>query len=111
MPHPGVSTEAAESSVFGPTLTGLTQRSRGNSTAKFRESCQYIESRADHEQGSRPMVVYSVLLLLQCHPEQTGTQSGKSLGLNKTDLCIVITNTASKYKKQKQYAYLSVMYE
>ena len=30
VPHPGVSTEAAESSVLGPTLTGLTQRSRGN---------------------------------------------------------------------------------
>ena len=75
VPHPGMSTEAAESSVLGPTLTGLTQRGRGKSTAKFREGYQCIESRADHEQGSRPMVVYSVLLLLQCHPEQTGTQS------------------------------------
>ena len=39
------------------------------------------------------------------------TESDKCLGLNKTDLCIVITNTTNKYKKQKQYAYLSVMYE
>ena len=54
MPHPGVSTE---SSVLGPTLTGLSRRSRGKSTAKFREGCQCIESRADHEQGSKPMVV------------------------------------------------------
>ena len=52
------------------------------------------------------MVVYSILLLLQCHPEQTGAQSDKCLGLNKTDLCIVITNTTNKYKKQKQYAYV-----
>ena len=60
-------------------LTGLTQRSGGKSTAKFREGCQCIESRADQEQGSRPMVVYSILLLLQCHPEQTGTQSQTSV--------------------------------
>ena len=39
------------------------------------------------------------------------TESDKCLDLNKTDLCIVITNTTNKYKKQKQYAYLSVMYE
>ena len=40
------------------------------------------------------MVVYSVLLLLQCHPEQTGTQSDKCLDLKikQTDLCIVIKN-------------------
>ena len=94
VPHPGMSTEAAESSVLGPTITGLTQRGRGKSTAMFREGCQCTESRADHEQGSRPMVVYSVLLLLQCHPEQTGTQSDKCLDLKikQTDLCIVIKN-------------------
>ena len=105
MPHPGVSTEAAESSVLGPTLTGLTQRSRGKSTAKFREGCQYIESRADHEQGSRPMVVYSVLLLLQCHPEQTGTQSQTSVWIKnkQTDLCIVIINSRNnRYRKHKK---------
>ena len=39
------------------------------------------------------------------------TESDKCLGFNKTDLCIVITNTTNKYKKQKQYAYLSVIYE
>ena len=28
----------------------------------------------------------------------------RQVGLNKTDLCIVITNTTNKYKKQNQYA-------